>query len=54
MLLVSFMSAMLMLTPFQEVNKGRCNAQKYCMFQYFMRRRRIIGGTIYVCMYVYI
>ena len=25
-LLVSFISAMLMLTPFQEVYKGRCNA----------------------------
>ena len=39
-------SAMLMLTLFQEVNKGRYNAQKHGIFQYVMKRRGIIRGTI--------
>ena len=48
------MSAMLMLTLFQEVNKGTCNAHKRCILQCFMKRRRISRGTIYVCMNIYI
>ena len=29
------MFAMLMLTLFQEANKGRCKAQKHCILQFF-------------------
>ena len=45
---------MLMLTLFQEIKKGRCNAQKHCIVQYFTKRRRIIRAAMYVCMYVHI
>ena len=52
------MSAMLTLTLFQEVNKGRCNAQKHCFQQYFAKRRRLIRGAIYIyicaCVYIHI
>ena len=46
------MSAMLMLTLFQKVNKDRCNAQKHCILQFFRKWRRVIRGAICVSMCV--
>ena len=40
--------------PFPGGKQRQVQRSKILHFPVFVRRRRIIGGTIYVCMYVYL